>query len=511
MCVLVTTTQAQVAELLTKFDEGSQFERVAIANNLFENFLAQDHDTTYRYSRDVNTEYLEGMVYLGAGEYYINNTQFDRAAICLERALPLLRRHTTKEELPDCISLLGIAYTRLGDFKTAMMYQEECLKLDRKSGDPKLISSSLNNIAATCVTAGATKQALKYIEEAVAIERTLNRPTPLAVRLGVASEIYVKAGVLDKALKAAQEALAVEASQGNPEKVPIRKSQLGAVYKAMRQNTRAHAMLHEAEMGLRSTANYNSLSITLNLLGETDIAMGNYQEAEKHLRESVKLCATTGNINAEISARRLLCQTLRHSNPTEAVDEIEKYAALKDSIYSREAMQTVALFNVKYENDKKQHEIEILEQRVKNNHLWLGILGLVLVGAIVITVLARHTVVTTQAKNKTLIKANLLKDELLELAQQQNKNDSGPTEKEKIVHLATEMGNMGEMPEVRITRREREIMVLCCQGLLAKEIADRLNISQRTVETHKTNLYKKLGINNNVELIRYAQAVGAIQ
>ena len=88
-----------------------------------------------------------------------------------------------------------------------------------------------------------------------------------------------------------------------------------------------------------------------------------------------------------------------------------------------------------------------------------------------------------------------------------------PEEKktEQITQLAQEMGSIGEMPQVKITRREREVMKLCCEGLLAKEIADRLNISQRTVETHKTNLFKKLGINNTMELVRYAQVTGEIK
>ncbi|MBO5546380.1 MAG: helix-turn-helix transcriptional regulator [Bacteroidales bacterium] len=57
-------------------------------------------------------------------------------------------------------------------------------------------------------------------------------------------------------------------------------------------------------------------------------------------------------------------------------------------------------------------------------------------------------------------------------------------------------------PESTLTAREKEIAILCAEGLLSKEIADRLNISQRTVETHKNNIFKKLGINSTVELVQ---------
>jgi len=54
------------------------------------------------------------------------------------------------------------------------------------------------------------------------------------------------------------------------------------------------------------------------------------------------------------------------------------------------------------------------------------------------------------------------------------------------------------------TPREREIVVLCCEGLTALEIARQLNISFKTVVTHKYNIFRKLGIHAYGELVRYA-------
>lgn len=54
------------------------------------------------------------------------------------------------------------------------------------------------------------------------------------------------------------------------------------------------------------------------------------------------------------------------------------------------------------------------------------------------------------------------------------------------------------------TNRELEIIKYCAEGLYAKEIAKQLNISTRTVETHKNNIFKKLGFSSSVELVKYA-------
>ena len=56
----------------------------------------------------------------------------------------------------------------------------------------------------------------------------------------------------------------------------------------------------------------------------------------------------------------------------------------------------------------------------------------------------------------------------------------------------------------KLTHREREVMKLLAEGNTVKEAARILGLSQKTVDTHKTNLMKKLDIHNRVELVRFA-------
>lgn len=62
-----------------------------------------------------------------------------------------------------------------------------------------------------------------------------------------------------------------------------------------------------------------------------------------------------------------------------------------------------------------------------------------------------------------------------------------------------------------LTSREKEIIDLCRAGLFSKEIAAQLNISQRTVDSHKNNIFKKMGIKNSMEMVQYALKHGIIQ
>src|SRR5690606_3537833 len=56
----------------------------------------------------------------------------------------------------------------------------------------------------------------------------------------------------------------------------------------------------------------------------------------------------------------------------------------------------------------------------------------------------------------------------------------------------------------QITEREKEVLELLIEGLTSPEIAARLYISPRTVDTHRTNLLKKLNQKNTASLVRFA-------
>ncbi|PQJ15168.1 response regulator [Aureicoccus marinus] len=57
---------------------------------------------------------------------------------------------------------------------------------------------------------------------------------------------------------------------------------------------------------------------------------------------------------------------------------------------------------------------------------------------------------------------------------------------------------------VQLTPREKEIVICLCEGKKVPDIAEIMNISPLTVETHKKNIYKKLGVDSNVKLVNFA-------
>ena len=62
-----------------------------------------------------------------------------------------------------------------------------------------------------------------------------------------------------------------------------------------------------------------------------------------------------------------------------------------------------------------------------------------------------------------------------------------------------------------LSAREIEIIQLCANGMSAQQIADRLGLSRRTVEVHKSHIFEKLDLNTTADLVKYAYDAGLVK
>ncbi len=66
-------------------------------------------------------------------------------------------------------------------------------------------------------------------------------------------------------------------------------------------------------------------------------------------------------------------------------------------------------------------------------------------------------------------------------------------------------------PLAKLSMRQREILQLVAEGQTTKDIAQRLSLSVKTVETHRSQLMERLDIHDVPGLVRFAMRVGVIQ
>jgi two-component system, NarL family, response regulator NreC len=87
---------------------------------------------------------------------------------------------------------------------------------------------------------------------------------------------------------------------------------------------------------------------------------------------------------------------------------------------------------------------------------------------------------------------------------------SPPVNEMAVAAYLRETEGLPADPYDTLTDREREVLQLTAEGHSGTEIAHRLFISPRTVESHRANVMRKLGLHNQKELVRYAVERGLL-
>ncbi len=493
-----------IAALYFQYQKASNKEKIDFANQIFE-ATRELYDTAYHCSSKTNIPFLDAMMQDVMANYYNDIGNYEEALPFVTQCLAFDHLRDSVYLYEDIVSLAAVVYLRLGDFVNSIKYAEISLQQSRESNFAPNISTSLNNIAGMCLIAGQPEAAAKYIVEAIEVERSLDNPRALSIRYGIASEVFLKLNKLEEALNYGQEALRVEPV---PEKIGVRKSQIAAVLMEMKREDEAYTLLIEAKESLEATTNKNSLSIVLGQLARIATRRGALNDAVNYLEQSMEICKQSGNKMLESKNCYLLFQDLRATRPMEAMNYLERYASLNDEMYNEKLAEQLQSFNVKYQKAETQHQLEIQQEQLSRHRLWNAIgIGVLIVLAIVAILLIR-LLREQRRNNKFLREASIAKDELLRIANEEKLQ--AESARQQILEVADHISALGEKPDIELTKREIQIIQLFSRGLMSKEIADQLDISVRTVETHKAHIYRKLGISTSVELLRFAESKGLI-
>lgn len=417
---------------------------------------------------------------------YGERSDYRGALALLDQIIPVCEQPGfTDDDLATCTNLAALTYVRLGDFEHAIAYAERTLALDRRSAGPEQISASLNSIAGIYLAAERPEQGEEYIREAIEIERKLSRPDALSIRLGMASEILVKMQRGEDALPLALEAVELEKPLGDPNRLGIRLSQLAGVYYVLKDDAHAEPLLQESLANLRQAGNLNSQAIVLNQLGAIAVAAGQSQKAARYYAESASISQQTGNLMVEAKARQQVAESLRDIDPKEALAQLTRYVELSQQLYSEQAAQSLSDFNARYATAQKEHEIALLKEQMAVRHLWIFALVVMLVAAMlfIVFMVLRYRFKQLRTKHDHFVVQAIIKPE--------------------------DLANV--VPDITFTPRELEVINYCAEGLLAKEIAERMHIAERTVTTHKNNIFKKIGVQNTMEMVMYARKTNLLK
>lgn len=412
-----------VDSLLAVYSSGGKALRIEAANEL--SALLSDEgycDSLTVFGRHSSGREIEASLFPLLAEYMRSDNRYQDAEALALRGVKAAEEENNQEMASMGYSTLCLCYQLSGDYERALDYAERCYEIERVSGVPEDLSSSLNNLSGLCLSLHHNEEAKQYIDKALEIERPLKRNGKLAIRLGMAGEIYSALGLYDDALKFCKEAYELESAAGDKSRIPVRECQLAAVYYAKGDLTEAEKWFKKAEGPLTDSGNQRSLSICLNSLGDIALAQDRDGEAEQWLLKAVEASRKSGYSMQLQKAYSKLARLLGRSRPSEAVDYYEKAASLRDSLFTAESQRQLNSFNVQYETFEKEHKIELQEAKIEKQHSGLLFMASILLLLAALAVVLVFAVRAQRRRNLQLQEMNMMKAKFFSIISHDLKN-----------------------------------------------------------------------------------------
>ena len=371
-------------------------------------------------------------------------------------------------------SCLLYCYHRLGDYERALEYGERCLAYDEQQGTPQDLSASLGNLAGIYSSAGQNEVAEAYLRRAIDIENELLNtekdytPKSLTVREAMLGEVLLaKDSALEEALAFTQDALTIDRQLGRRLQEGMRLAQIGHIYAALGDRQSADAYTSQALQIARETGNKMTEVLCL-------LQLGCYEEAAEQAhgyglkKQEYEACMELG--------------------------DLKRAMTLKNELINEENQRQLIIAQVRHDTYNKEQELA--KQKTRNKILAVCALTALLA----VCVLTLILFLQRRRKQDSPEEPELpIIPETPETPETQEYQESAES---------TDSPGSPESPEtpdaLPLTQREQEVVKLLCEGLKGKDIAERMNVSLRAVNSHKTNIFNKLGISSSVELVRYA-------
>ena len=363
---------------LEQFDKAQGGAVVTLANQLMRTFNDEQFtDQLVQFQPTTSVDSMRQQVWYWAAEWYYDKQQYELAVQYGGKALPLCADGSDIKA--DCLNLLGMTCVRLGDFKRAADYAQQCLEIDLKSGDHDRISSSMNTVAGIYMAAYQPREAEKYILQALEHADKADNPPRKAVLLGMASEIYHTLGDDNKAVDYAQQAFAIDSALQRPQ-ANIRLSQKASALLGLHRYGEAETILRRIIPEFERMGDMHAMAISLNRLGMALLCQERQNEAIPYYKKAAGLFSQMGDLYNEIHSHRGLYESYWKLNPDSAKYYLDRFDLLKDSLYSHATADALSRYNAEFGNDRLQQENAELAMANRRNI----IIGLALIACLLL-------------------------------------------------------------------------------------------------------------------------------
>ncbi len=278
-------------------------------------------------ARDAGDRNLRARIINEMGVLYRKADMYEQALQNHQKALSMFEQLNDRMGIAFALANIGNVYYALEQYDKAVDYNMQALRIKRQLGDPEQIAYSLRTTALALQASGDFSKASRFLHEALGIARKLND------RYSMANVYYHLGNVAFDAHKDKHEAIDYY------EKALKIYNQLQSRYGtalALYEKARAHLAMH---------SNRESLALL--------------QEALAHAQKA-GLRKITMNIYHALSE-----YYRKQDDYRQALVNFERYSQIRDSLFNETSNRNIAEMQAKYNSNRQQAQIEILQKEKK--------------------------------------------------------------------------------------------------------------------------------------------------
>jgi len=307
---------------------------------------------------------LLAVAYHRLGTALYNRNRLDSAKLIMDKAI--LLASDDERLLGGIYQETGNIEADLGNYETAIQNYFQALKIFEKLNDLNKTGQTLSNIGALYINLGDYDKMLIYTGKALAIHRKTGYKMGIASNLTNMADYYFLKNDSVKTIALLTEAQKLfHELNATINEVNVLGS-IGDYYSDFRNDQNKAIRIYEQSLRLLTPGDNNNFwmdgyrKISLAYYRKAD-----YQKAVEYMQKAILVTDSTNLDFVRMNYNLLAYDYIGLKNTEKATESLDKYVELTDRVYRENQKKTIAELEVKYETEKKQAQIQILEQDKK--------------------------------------------------------------------------------------------------------------------------------------------------
>lgn len=322
----------------------------------------EHYNTAYKLSEQISYTWGMASSLGGIGTIYATRGQHDEARKYFTDGLNLWQKMGNKSGIADTYHHIGTVHFLKANYTDALSHYLNSLKLRQELDDSIKIAESYHDIGHIYFKQNQYEEALINYEKALKIFKEAGIKQRIGIAHNSLGNTYSELGEMPKALENYEASIAMQEAIGDKPGLVYSLNNIGNLYIAQGDYTSAKKHLMAAMQLGTELEDLENLAFSYQHLGALALHTGQLVMAKENVEKSISISKQTGNKNTAMYAYNLLARIdSTMGNYQQALVDYKLYKIYSDSLTTEEKEGIIADLKISYETERKDLEIQRLE------------------------------------------------------------------------------------------------------------------------------------------------------